>query len=308
MKIVECVPNFSEGRREEVVDEIVNEIAQSGVKILDVGMDPDHNRSVITFAGESEKVKEGAFLGVKKAKELIDLNSHKGKHPRIGACDVVPFIPINCKMEDCAKAARGLGERIWRELRVPIYFYEDAAIRPGRKKLEAIRKGGFERLKEEVKEKKRMPDLGDEIHPTAGAVAVGARKPLIAYNVYLKNGDEKEAKRIARKVRESSGGLKNVKAIGLTCGGRPQVSTNLVDFEQTPIYRVVEEIEKYGEIEESELVGLIPEKALLDSAYHYLKLRIDEGKILERKLGSLINLKSLSGSGESLEGGLRKKS
>jgi glutamate formiminotransferase len=291
MRVVECVPNFSEGRKKETVDELSEEIARSGVKILDVEMDPDHNRSVITFVGELEKVKEGAFFGVKRAKELIDLNAHKGRHPRIGACDVVPLVPINCKIEDCIDAARDLGKKIWEELGIPVYFYEEAALRPERRRLETIRRGGFERLREEAERAERRPDLGDRIHPTAGAVAVGARRPLIAYNVYLKDGDEELAKRIAREIRESSGGLKKVKAIGLMCGGRPQVSMNLVDFEVTPIHRVLEEIEKYGKIDESELVGLIPERALLSSSYHYLKLRIGEERILEKRLESLLYYK-----------------
>ena len=288
MKIVECIPNFSEGRDKKVVDEIAKEISLSGVKVLDVEMDPDHNRSVVTFVGEIKNVKDGAFRGVKKAAELIDLNVHRGGHPRIGACDVLPIVPITCSMEDCVKAARELGERIWGELSIPVYFYEEAALIPERRRLEVIRRGGYETLKDEVKTPGRRPDLGEDLHETAGAVVVGARKVLIAYNVYLNEGDEREAKRIAKKIRESSGGLKDVKAIGLTCGGRAQVSMNLIDYESTPIHRVLEEIERYGEIGESELIGLIPENAVLDASYHYLKLKIDESQILEKRLESLI--------------------
>jgi glutamate formiminotransferase/formiminotetrahydrofolate cyclodeaminase len=297
MKLIECVPNFSEGRRREVIDEIVNAIRSAGVEILDVESNEIHNRSVISFMGGSEEVSEAAFAGAKKALELIDLNKHEGKHPRIGACDVIPFIPITASIEDCMELADRLGQRIASELSIPVYFYEENARSEDRRKLENIRKGNFEWLKDHFNE--RPADIGSAIHPTAGATVVGARKALVAYNVYLNRADEEMGKKIARSMRESSGGLKNVKAIGFVDGDRTQISMNLVDFKATPIYRAFEllkkESERYGAIpEESEIIGLLPEKALIDSALYYLRLNeFKEQQILEKRLEALFALRTL---------------
>ena len=291
MKIVECVPNFSEGVDKEVVDEIAKAIANCGVEIFDVEMNPVHNRSVITFVGSIDKVFEGAFQGAKTAVKLIDLNKHKGEHPRMGACDVLPIVPVNASIEECKELAERIGERIAKELGVPIYFYEENARIPERKKLEKIRKGGFEWLRENVEQ--RMPDIGEKIHSTAGATVVGARKSLVAYNVYLNRKDEQMGKSIAKAIRESGGGMKNVKAIGFVDGERTQISMNLVDFNRTPIYRVFEllraEAKRYGcDIEESEVIGLIPEKALIDSAIYYLRINgFKKEQLLENKMDTI---------------------
>ncbi|MDY6985983.1 MAG: glutamate formimidoyltransferase [Candidatus Thermoplasmatota archaeon] len=291
MKIVECVSNFSEGRRKEVIDEIAKAIRNAGVEILDVESNEIHNRCVITFVGGLNDVAEAAFLGAKRAAELIDLNKHEGEHPRIGACDVIPFIPITASIEECKAIAEQTGKKIASELHIPIYFYEENARIKERKRLEKIRKGNYEWLKEHFDE--RPADIGDRIHPTAGATVVGARRPLIAYNVYLNKPSDAMGKKIAKAVRESSGGLKNVKAIGFVDGQRTQISMNLVDFNTTPMYRAFElikdEAERYGAVaDEGEIVGLIPEKALIDSAMHYLQLNsFDEKQILEKRLESL---------------------
>jgi len=273
MSVVECVPNFSEGRDREVVDALARAVEETpGAVLLDCQMDPDHNRSVLTFAGQPESVLEAAVRAVGVAVERIDLNRHQGVHPRIGAADVVPFVPVKgALLEDCVALARRAGEEIWRRFRVPVYFYEAAAQRPERSRLEWIRRGQFEGLRARVLEDPgRWPDIGGpELHPTAGAVAVGARKFLIAYNVNLATGDLEVARRIARKVRESSGGLPCVKAMGapLASKGLVQVSMNLTDYERTPIraaYEAVrQEAEREGvEIAGTEVVGLTPEALL----------------------------------------------
>ena len=233
---VECVPNFSEGRRKEVVDKIVFSIRSvPGIKILDVEMDPDHNRSVVTFTGNKETVQEGAFRGARAARELIDLNLHKGQHPRMGALDVLPFVPISgVTLQDCVEIAEKVGSRIAKELKIPVYLYEAAARKPERKNLENVRRGEFEGLREAIlKEESRFPDFGlRALHPTAGATAVGARMPLIAFNVNLSTKDISVAKKIAKKIRASSGGLPCVKALGfvLENKGMVQVSTNLLSW------------------------------------------------------------------------------
>lgn len=283
MKLVECVPNFSEGRREEVVEEIIKAITSvPGVQLLDREMDPDHNRSVITFVAPPEEALEAAFRGTKRAMELIDLNKHRGEHPRIGATDVIPFVPLEgVTMEECVELANKLGKRIAEELKIPVYLYEEAATRPERKDLAYIRKGEFEGLREAIKkDPSRAPDYGPaELHPTAGATVVGARKFLIAYNVNLGTDDIKIAKAIAKRVRARGGGLAFVKALGfeLKEKGMVQVSMNLVDFEKTPIYSAFENVKLYADyygvpVRESEIVGLVPEKALFDVAKFYLKL------------------------------------
>lgn len=280
--IVECVPNFSEGRDRAKVDAIVTAIQSvPGIAILDREMDADHNRSVVTFAGPAEAVGEAAFRGVEKAVELIDLRKHTGVHPRVGAADVVPFVPVEgVTLEDCVRIAVRLGERLWERLRVPVYLYEAAARRPENTNLENIRRGQFEGLRDEVRTNPgRRPDIGEpELHPSAGATVTGARKFLIAYNINLATPDVEIARRIAKTIRFSSGGFRYVKAMGVPLASRnlAQVSMNLTDFEQTPVHRVFEavraEAERYGvAIAGSEIVGLIPKKALEMTAEWYLR-------------------------------------
>ncbi len=281
-RIVECVPNFSEGRRSDVVEQIKGAIASvSGVKLLDVEMDADHNRCVITFAGKPEAMEEAAFRGIERAAQLIDMDQHQGEHPRLGATDVVPFVPISgVTMEDCVLMARRLGERVGTELGIPVYLYEKAATRPERVNLAHVRRGEYEGLKEEIAtEAHREPDFGPRQVGKAGATVIGAREPLIAYNVYLNTPDLKVAQAIARAVRHSTGGLRFVKALGLYIEqrGLVQVSMNLTDYRRTPVHRVVEmirrEAARYGvNVVSSELVGLIPRQALLDAAEYYLQI------------------------------------
>ncbi len=292
-RLVECVPNFSEGRRREVIEAIVQAIAEGGkVWILDVESDEDHNRSVVTFVGEPEAVEEAAFRGIKKAAELIDMDQHRGQHPRIGAADVVPFVPLKgVTMEDCVAMARRLGERVGRELGIPVYLYGEAATRPERQDLAYIRRGEYEGLKEAIAtDPDRAPDFGPAALGKAGATAIGARPPLIAFNVYLNTDDVKVAREIAKAIRHSSGGLRYVKALGLLVRGKAQVSMNLTDYRQTPIPRVLEllrrEAARYGAaVVSSEVVGLIPEDALIDAAIYYLQLEgFSKEQILEKKL------------------------
>jgi glutamate formiminotransferase/formiminotetrahydrofolate cyclodeaminase len=294
-RIVECVPNFSEGRREEVVEQIeAAVISVPGVKLLDLEMDGDHNRSVLTFAGKPEAVEEAAFRGIEKAASLIDMDQHEGEHPRLGATDVVPFVPISgVSMEECVEMARRLGERVGRELNIPVYLYEKAATRPERINLADVRQGEYEALKEEIgTNPDREPDFGPRQVGKAGATIIGAREPLIAYNVYLDTDELEVAQAIARAVRFSSGGLRFVKALGLFIEqrGLVQVSMNLTDYRRTPVFRVVEQIRReaarYGaSVVSSELVGLIPRQALLDAAGYYLQIEdFKPEKILESHL------------------------
>ncbi len=295
-KVVECVPNFSEGRRPEVVQAIVGAIASvAGVHVLDESSDAGHNRTVVTFLGPPEPVAEAAFLGVAKAVELIDMERHEGGHPRIGAADVVPFIPVaGVSMAECVALAETVGGRIAEELHVPVYLYEEAAKRPDRRRLEVIRRGQYESLKVEIAAPERHPDFGlPELHPTAGACVVGARPPLVAFNVNLATDDVEVAKRIAKAVRESSGGLVNVKAVGLAVddGKIAQVSMNLVNTAKTPIYRAFEligvEARRFGvAVRDAEIVGLVPAAALFDVAQFYLSLKgfDPERQVLERRL------------------------
>ncbi|MGQ9587465.1 MAG: glutamate formimidoyltransferase [Thermoplasmata archaeon] len=294
--VVECVPNFSEGRRKEVVDRIVYSIRSvPGVKVLDVEMDQDHNRSVVTFTGGKDTVQEAAFRGARAASELIDLTKHSGQHPRMGALDVLPFVPISgVTLEDCVEIANKIGRRIAKELKIPVYLYEAAAKRPERVNLENVRRGQFEGLKEAiVADESRYPDYGPRmLHPTAGAVAVGARMPLIAFNVNLRSTDVQIAKDIARRVRASSGGFPKVKALGfaLHARGMVQVSMNLTDYTVTPISKVfdsvVKEAEARGvEIAESEIIGLIPLDAVCDIAARHLKIsNFTSNQVLERRI------------------------
>lgn len=292
-RIVECIPNFSEGRRSEIVDQIAAAIeGVPGITLLDRSSDEDHNRSVMTFVGTPEAVAEAAFDAIQTAAGLIDLDQHKGEHPRIGATDVVPFVPISgVTMEECIAIAQRLGERVGTELNIPVYLYEKAATRPDRSNLATIRRGEYEALKVEMGvEPAREPDFGPSSVGKAGATVIGARPPLIAYNVYLSSDDVTIAKRIARAVRHSSGGLHFVKALGLLVDGRAQVSMNLTDYTRTAIARVVEfirrEAARYGTtIHHCELIGLIPQTALIDAAQWYLQLdQFEQDQILETRL------------------------
>ena len=278
--IVECVPNFSEGRRQDVIDQIVAAMEQvPGVRLLDVQSDLDHNRSVVTIIGAPQPVVEAAFQGITRAAELIDMNHHRGGHPRMGAADVVPFVPVQgLTIEDCAALARQLGERVGSELALPVYLYEAAATRPERCNLAEVRRGEYEGVREEIASNpERAPDFGPSVMGTAGAVAIGARPALIAFNVYLNTDDPAPAQAIARAVRHSSGGLRFVKALGLLVDGQAQVSMNLTDYRRTPIPRVLElirvEAARYGlSVTRSEIVGLLPGEALFDAAQFYLQL------------------------------------
>jgi len=295
-RIVECVPNFSEGLRRDVVEQLIRAITEvKGVSFLDSEMDPDHNRSVITFAGEPAQVAEAAFRLVRLAAQLIDLNHHRGEHPRMGATDVVPFVPVEgVTLDDCAELARLTGARIGAELSIPVFLYEAAARRPDRVSLADVRRGQFEGLRDAIgKDPDRKPDFGPErIHPTAGATAVGARRFLVAFNANLNTADVRVAKAIAAAVREQSGGLKHVRALGFSIEGgrRAQVSMNLVDVQSTPIHRVLalirDEAARHGAmISGCEVVGLIPEAALLDAAEHALGLeRFRRDQVLELRL------------------------
>jgi glutamate formiminotransferase / formiminotetrahydrofolate cyclodeaminase len=295
-QLIECIPNFSEARRPEVIDQIVAAIQSVGeVKLLDRSSDLDHNRTVLTFAGPPTGVEEAAFRAIRTAAELIDLNSHTGAHPRIGATDVVPFVPLGgASMDDCIAIAQRLGRRVAGELGIPVYLYEAAASRPERTNLENIRKGQYEGLKTEIQsDPNRKPDFGPSILPRSGATVIGARAPLIAFNIYLTTEDVDIAKKIARAVRQSSGGLRYVKGLGLLVDGHAQVSMNLTNFRETPIARVVEfirrEAGRYGVgIHHCELVGLIPQEALVDAAVWYTQLdQFDGEQILESRLYSL---------------------
>jgi len=305
--LVECVPNFSEGRDKRKVDAIVEAMKVNGVYLLDREMDHDHNRCVITLVGEREPIQEAAIRGVGKAAELIDFNVHQGAHPRMGAADVVPFIPIEgVTIEDCVAMARHVGAEIWKRFQIPVYLYEAAATTPERQNLENIRRGQFEGIRAEIATNPaRKPDFGEpRVHPTAGATVVGARKFLIAYNVFLNTPDVEIAKKVAKAVRFSSGGLRYVKGAGFPVRGLAQVSMNLTDFEQTPIHRVFEfvkrEAARYGVMPvSSEIVGLIPKKALEAAAEWFLQVEnFDSSLILENRLAAVM-------SGKMVVGGLR---
>ncbi len=305
--LVECVPNFSEGRDKSKVDAILEAMKIDGVYLLDREMDADHNRCVITLVGDPVNVAEAAIRGVGKAAELIDLTKHSGAHPRLGAADVIPFIPIEgITLEDCVAIARRVGEEIWKRFQVPVYLYEAAAQRPERQNLENIRRGQFEGIREDIKiNPARMPDFGEAaLHPTAGAVVVGARKFLVAYNVYLNTPDVEIAKKIGKSVRFSGGGFRYVKGMGVGVRGLAQVSMNLTDTGQTPIARVYEyvkrEAARYGVMPlSSEIVGLIPKKALEDAAEWFLQIEnFDSSLILENRLAGVM-------TGKMAVGGLR---
>ena len=293
--IVECVPNFSEGRKPDVIEEIAQAIRSTPAIVLNRHIDADHHRSVITFVAEPAIIVEAAVRAVAKAKELIDLRTHAGEHPRIGATDVLPFVPVSgVTLEDCVALAHEAGHRIWQELSIPIYFYERAALRPDRARLENVRRKGFEELRDEIAANpERRPDVGEpRVHPTAGAIAVGARPFLIAFNVTLKTGDLIMARRIARVVRERDGGLPFVKALGfdLHSRGLVQVSMNLIDYQQTSIAEafkaVQDQAQELGvEIAGAEIVGLVP-RAAIDRTADYFPLleNFREELILENLL------------------------
>jgi len=293
--LIECVPNFSEARRPEIVTQIIEKIqSMPGVALLDHSSDLDHNRTVVTLAGPPEAVAEAVFRAIAHAAQTIDLNHHTGEHPRIGATDVVPFIPIqDISMEECVLLAKKLGQRVAQELNIPVYLYEEAAAAPERQNLENIRKGQFEGLKEEIKTNPaRKPDFGPcELGP-AGATVIGARQPLIAFNVYLATDDVAVANKIAKVVRQSSGGFRFVKGMGVLVEGRAQVSMNLTNFHKTAIHTVVEAIRReaarYGTaIHHTELIGMIPQEALIASARWYLQLdSFTNEQVLEQKLAA----------------------
>jgi len=302
--LVECVPNFSEGRDKVKVDAIVAAMKMDGVYLLDREMDADHNRCVITIVGGREAIQEAAIRGVGRAAELIDLNQHRGAHPRMGAADVVPFIPIEgVSIEDCVAMARHAGEQIWKRYQIPVYLYEAAATMPERQNLENIRRGQFEGIRDEIATNPaRRPDFGEpRVHPTAGATVVGARKFLIAYNVFLNTPDVEIAKKIAKAVRFSTGGLRFVKGAGFLVRGLAQVSMNLTDFEQTPVHRVFEfvkrEAARFGVMPvSSEIVGLIPKKALEQAAEWFLQVEnFDSSLILENRLSAVMGGKMAIG-------------
>jgi glutamate formiminotransferase len=294
-RLLECIPNFSEGRRKEVIDQIAGAVRSiEGVRLLDVSSNPDHNRTVLTFVGPPEAVADAAFAATSEAVKLINMEEQKGEHPRIGAMDVVPFVPISgMTMDDAVAIANAVGKRIAEELSVPVYLYSAAANTPNRKRLPDVRQGQYEGLKEAITRPERKPDFGEpKMHPTAGATAVGARPPLIAFNVNLGTTNLQIAKNIAKGLRESSGGLMNVQALGVDLAeqGMVQVSMNLLDYTRTPIHRAYElvrvEAERHGvPVVGSEIVGLLPLDVLIGAADFYLRL-IDfkRGQVLEARL------------------------
>ncbi len=302
--LVECIPNFSEARRSEVVQMILNAILSvPGVHVLDRHSDLDHNRTVVTFIGDPKAAEEAAFQSIKTASQLINLDEHVGEHPRIGATDVVPFVPISdISMQDCIEMARRLGKRVGNELNIPVFLYEEAATIPDKQNLENIRKGQYEVLKSEIGiNPVRTPDFGPNKLGPAGATVIGARQALIAFNIYLNTNDVSIAQKISKAVRNSSGGLRFVKGMGVLVDGKAQVSMNLTNFKKTPIARVVEfvrrEAERYGTgIHHSELVGLIPQDALIDAAQWYTQLdTFEPEQVLEQRLFNEIQT---NGNGE----------
>src|SRR5438067_2212158 len=308
MRLVECVPNFSEGRRPEIVQKIRDAIAAvDGIAVLDVSSDTSHNRTVLTFVASVEKAVDAAFAGIKAAHANIDLTKHSGEHPRMGATDVVPFIPLEgATMEDCVVLARTLGERVGRDLEIPVFLYERAATRPDRENLADIRRGEFEGIRDEMNSgaANRRPDFGpSRIHATAGATAIGARPFLVAYNVYLGPASNLQvAKNVAKAVRGSSGGLRYVKGLGLEVDGQAQVSMNLVDTDKTPVYRAYDAVKMEAEAQGvsptwSEIVGLVPERALFETAARHIQLReFKPAIVLETKVREAVQ------GGESLTG------
>lgn len=295
-KIIQCVPNISEGRRPEIVEEVVNEVRSTpGVTLIDYSSDASHNRTVITFLGDETSVGEAAFKLAKKAIELIDLRVHEGEHPRMGAVDVIPFIPIKeSTLDECDEIAKALGARLWNECKMPVFLYEHSASTPKRENLATIRKGQFEGMAEKMAKPEWTPDFGENApHESAGVVAVGARMPLVAFNINLDTSDLSIASKIAKIIRRSSGGYDCVKALGVMLEGRniAQVSINMTNFNKTPLYRVLEtvrfEAKRYGvNVVGTEIIGLTPMQALVDSAEYYLQIENFDSKkqVLENNL------------------------
>ena len=294
-KLVECIPNFSEGRNEALVNEFVQAVKTTpSVMLLDFNSDTNHNRSVFTFAGSPEGVLDAAFKCAKIAVEKIDLTKHTGEHPRMGAVDVIPFVPLReMTTAECVEMSKILGQKLWDELKLPVFLYESSASTPERRNLATLRKGQFEGMAEKLKTPGFAPDYGDKLHVTGGIVACGARPPLIAYNINLSTSDIEIAKKIAKIIREQSGGFKCVKAIGIMLEDRniAQVSINMTDYTQTPLYRVVElvkiEAARYGvSVLGTEIVGLVPMNALVDCAEYYLQIENfnSEIQVLENHL------------------------
>lgn len=292
MKLCECVPNFSEGKDQKIIESLARPFRDTpGVKLLDVSSDPHHHRTVITACGEPEALVAAALAAVKEAVARIDLNSHRGAHPRMGAADVIPFVPLKgVTMEECVALAKSLGEMVG-EMGVPVILYEEAATAPHRRNLAQVRKGEFEGWREKIKDPEWHPDYGPaEVHPTAGVSAIGARPPLIAYNVNLNTSDLAVAKAIANRVRYLNGGLRYVKALGVPAGDKVQVSMNLTDYRGTAIYQALEmvrmEAKRFGvEVAGSEIVGLVPLSALLDTLAYYLGLEsLPESQVLEARV------------------------
>lgn len=293
--LVECVPNFSEGRRTWVIETIVEAIRKADVHILDVSSDPDHNRTVVTFIGTPSTIGDGALRGIAEAKRLINLDEHVGVHPRIGAADVVPFVPLrDVSMSECVDIAHQLGIRVVEELGLPVYFYEYAAKIPARRNLAEVRRHPYEKLKQTIQtDPTRLPDLGEPSLSSAGAVAIGARDPLIAFNAYLDTDDVNIAKAIAAAVRQSGGGLPYLKALGLLVRGRAQVSMNITDFRRTSLYIIMEVVREQARrhgaiVTHTELVGLIPQSALIQTALMYLGLPPETAtRLLETRVGDV---------------------
>ena len=295
MKIIECIPNFSDARRPEVIEAIIDAVAAvPGVHVLDRHSDMDHNRTVLTFIGDPAGVEEAAYLGIAKAAELIDLNQHQGEHPRMGAADVVPFVPItDVTMQECVEIARRLGKRVADSLNIPVYLYEEAAARPDRKNLEDIRRGEYEGIKEAIAtDPYREPDFGPKVMGPAGAVVIGAREPLIAYNIFLNTPDVSIAEKIGRRVRNSSGGFRFVKGMGVLVDGLAQVSMNLTNYRRSPMAQVTEfvrrEAQRYGVgIHHTEIVGLVPSRAIINAGRYFLQLDgFEHDQLLENRLFS----------------------
>lgn len=294
-RLIECVPNISEGRDRAKIESVVEVVRQTpGAILLDVDPDADHHRTVITFAGEPQAVETAVLRLVERAVELIDLTKHQGEHPRMGAVDVIPLVPLQgIKTSECVEIARRLGQTIWEKFRIPVYFYEEAATRMERRDLASIRKGEFENFPKKIQEPDWAPDVGERlVHPTAGVSAVGVRPPLIAFNVNLGTNNLEIAKNIAKSVRGSDGGLRYVKALGFTLAGRGivQISMNLTNFEKTPIYQAYElvkrEAQRWGvPVVGSEIVGLVPQAALIQAAEYLLQLEdFKESQVLENRL------------------------
>lgn len=293
-EVIECVPNISEGKRKEIIEEIIGNLKKLNIKLLDYSSDEDHNRTVITFVGDKENIVKGAVQVAKDAARLIDLRAHRGTHPRMGAVDVIPFIPVkNVTMKDCVDISKQTAKIIGEEVGIPVYLYAESATKESHRLLPEIRKGEFEGFFEKIKDPEWVPDYGPkEVNPTAGVTAVGAREFLIAYNINLNTNDVNVARKIARSIRESSGGLRYIQAkeMKLEERGCVQVSVNILNYKKAPIYRVFElvrmEAERYGvSVLESELVGLMPMKAALESLSFYLQFPdLNEDQILEMKI------------------------